>query len=334
MKKADVSVIIPAFGAAGSIPRALASIAAQTEKPQEVIVVVDGPDDGTLEAVEAMRESMQGITLKAIAQEHAGAGAARNRGLAEARGTYVGFLDADDEWLSDKLERSMAVISENDHVLVAHDFQRIEADGTTHRVECARRFGDARDPFTGLYRQGFIGTSSVVVRRDAVNTAGGFDETLATAQDFDLWLKILGAPGASFTVFPEVLTRYHVSPGSISTFTGRRLACTLRIAERHFFRLMDRPGSALASLGFRVLAVHYEAASAYRRAGRTLAAIGTALAVPGQLLKSAMNTPGSLQPAPAGLKAFFWLWVIFVFAAYSYRFQHLGQAAIKMMTRL
>ncbi|MBL6932440.1 MAG: glycosyltransferase family 2 protein [Rhodospirillales bacterium] len=330
----DVSVIIPAYRAAGTIGRALASIAAQSVRPLEVIVIDDGSDDGTFEVAGSMAGDLEGIELKTFVQENAGAGAARNKGLDEASGTYIAFLDADDEWLPTKLERSMARIVEGGHVLVAHDFIQIEADGSETLIECARRYDDAHDVYSGLYRQGFIGTSTVVAKRAAIVAAGGFDETLATAQDFDLWLKILGDDGTSFSVFPETLTRYHVSPRSITTFTERRLACTLRIAQRHFAGLLERPGNALASLGFRVLAVHYEAVTAHLQAGRMFAAIKTALVLPWHLLSVSMNTPGSSKPAPNLLVAFIWLWVITGFGAYVYRFKHLGQAFISMVERL
>jgi len=331
---ADVSVIVPAYRAARTIVRALSSVASQSVKPREVIVVDDGSDDGTFEAASSLMEAMSGVELKLIAQEKAGAGAARNKALAEAKGEYVAFLDADDEWTPEKIERSMAVIANSGDVLVAHDYRRIQADGSERIIDCVRRFKSAVDPFVGLYRQGYIATSSVIVRRDAVRVAGNFDENLATAQDFDLWLKILGKPGATFSVFPEALLCYHISPGSISTFTARRLGCTLRIAERHFPALVGRKGRALVSLGFRVCAVHFEAFSAYRAVGRPLAAIAVVLGLPWQLLRSFMNTPGTEQSAPTWLKSFLWLWVILGCGAYVYRFAHLGRAFITMVKQL
>ena len=222
-KTSDVSVIIPAYRARETIGRALASVASQTRKPREVIVVDDGSDDGTFEAAEAMAAKMNGVTLRVYSQDNRGAGSARNRALDKATSTYVAFLDADDEWMANKIERSMAVLDGTGHVLIGHDFIRVETDGTEKVIECARRFKQARNPFVGLFRQGFIGTSSVVVRRDAVQTVGGFDESLETAQDFDLWLRILAADDATFSIFPEVLTRYHITGGSISSFTARRL---------------------------------------------------------------------------------------------------------------
>jgi len=332
--QADLSVIIPAYRAGGSICRALASVAAQTRKPLEVIVIDDGSDDDTLEVATGMQEKMGPISLKVLTQENAGAGAARNRGLAEARATFVAFLDADDEWLPEKIDQSMSRIEDGEHVLVAHNFTRVEQDGSESIIDCNRRFLQASDPFAALYRQGFIGTSTVVARRQALVQAGGFDETLATAQDFDLWLKALKDPAVRFTIFPDVLTRYHVSANSITTFTARRLACTLCIAERHFPALMERNGKGLMNLWKRIVAVHYEAFSAYRNTGRFIAAPCSVLSLPWHLVRLSVFTTGAANPAPDWLRTLLWVWVIAAFGAYMFRFQHLVQAALNMVARI
>lgn len=285
---ADVSVVIPAYRAAATIGRALAGVAAQTVRPRQVVVVDDGSDDDTAERARAMAPEMAGVALTVIRQDNAGAGAARNRGLAEATGAFVAFLDADDEWLPEKLERSLAELAAGDLTLVAHDFIRREPDGREHTVRCADLFRAAEggSVYHGLYRRGFIGTSTVVARRQALVDAGGFDETLGTAQDFDLWLKVLADPAARLGLFDAPLARYAVTPGGITSNVERRLACTLAVARRHVPNLKRHPGSAWRSLVFRVVAVHYEAVAAYRRRGRILAALATGLRLPVNLLRA------------------------------------------------
>jgi glycosyltransferase involved in cell wall biosynthesis len=256
----DVAVVIPAYRAEATIGRALAGIAAQTVRPREVIVVVDGTTDPSADAAEAARSLLGDIALKVVRQERKGPGAARNRGMAEASASWIAFLDADDEWLPEKLERTLAVIERDDLVLAATSFLRMEGSSETP-VDCTRRF-QAADPWDALYRYGYLATSTVVARRDLLLAAGRFDESLPTAQDFDLWLKLLARPGARFTVLPDLLTRYHVTPGSITGNVERRLACTLAVAERH--------RQKLGSLWFRVLAVHKEALDAFRRRGQPM----------------------------------------------------------------
>ncbi|MFQ5766311.1 MAG: glycosyltransferase family 2 protein, partial [Rhodospirillales bacterium] len=261
---ADVSVVIPAYQAASTVERALASIAAQTCKPREAVVVDDGSTDGTAEVARAFAPEMKGIELRVVrTEDNRGAGAARNRAIAESTRPILAFLDADDEWLPEKLARSLARLDEGDYVLVTHDYWTGEGDAARHH-HCERRFREYPDPFVGLYRKGYIPSCSVVTRREAVAAAGGFDEGLRSAQDFDLWLAMLREPGTPFLVFGEPLLRYyHATPGGIMSHTRRRLRCGLAIAVRYYPDLRSRSGSALVSLWFRVVALHLEAIQAY-----------------------------------------------------------------------
>ncbi|GAB6052603.1 hypothetical protein JCM17960_14230 [Magnetospira thiophila] len=280
----DVSVIIPAYRAATHIRRALEGVAAQTVAPGEVVVVDDGSDDGTFAATEACRDLLAPLPLKLIRQDNAGAGAARNRAIAEATGAVLAFLDADDEWLPTKLERSLYHMNAGNHVLVAHNGWIVE--GAREMLnDCATRFNEPRDPYVTLYRKGYIDTCTVLARTDAVRAVGGFDVTLPNAQDFELWLNVLKEPGTPFLVFDEPLSRYHITPGSIMSNTQRRLSCTLEVARRYVPALKKR-GAVLSHLLFRVLAVHLEALAAYRARGEYLAALGTLLRLPWRLIRA------------------------------------------------
>lgn len=276
----SVSVIIPAYKAAETIERALASVAAQTTKPLEAVVVDDGSEDGTFEKALAFREKMNGVDLKVFSQENRGAGAARNRAVEAAAGDWLAFLDADDEWLPEKLTVSMGEIEDKGLSLFAHNYTAVR-EGRENLVDCRARFEASGEPYAGLYRKGYLATSTVVVSREAVNAACGFDETLATAQDFDLWLKIL-REGAPFLVGAQALTRYHVTAGSITTHTRRRLDCGLRIARRH--------APSGADLRYRILAIHYEAVRAALAQGRWLAALGYLAELPLRLLTSPQSS--------------------------------------------
>ncbi len=295
----DISVIVAAYEAADSIGRALRSIAAQTLRPKEVVVVDDGSTDDTAAIAETMAGTLGDIHLRIFRNEqNMGAGAARNRAIEESTAPVLAFLDADDEWMPEKLERSMAHLEGGDRVLVGHDY--VTGPGADAPVtQCARRFGDAADPFTGLYRKGFISTSTVVARRAAVLNAGGFDPGLRNAQDFDLWLAMLRGIGAPFLVFDDALMRYHVSPGSIMSHTERRIRCGHAIAVRYFPDLKTRPGAALISLWFRIAALHMEAFNAYMARGALLRSIACVGALPVRLL-TATSACLFHPPAPRG----------------------------------
>lgn len=294
----EVSVIIPAYQASGTIVRALASVAAQTLKPHEVIVVDDGSDDGTYEAALSLENRMNGILLKVFRQPNRGAGVARNRAVMEASQPLIAFLDADDEWLPAKLERSMAHMKDGGYLLVAHNGWIID-NGKETLIDGARRFREGGAPFVSLYRKGYIDTCTVITRRDAVLAVGGFDSTLRNGQDFEMWLALLRQPGARFLVFDEPLSRYHVTPGSIMSNTERRLACCLEIARRYAPDLKKYPGAAIYSLWFRIFAVHYEAVQIYIKRQKLMALLMLLLKLPFQLLHMTINfifVPPSQRP--------------------------------------
>jgi glycosyltransferase involved in cell wall biosynthesis len=297
---ADVTVIVPAWRAAKTIDRALDSIAAQTLKPRAVVVVDDGSPDDTFSKARAWRDRFNGIRLVVLRQDNAGPGAARNRALAEARTEFVAFLDADDEWLPEKLARSMACMKSGDYVLVAHDSVEVDGDRVMP-IDCARRFRAAgATPYVGLYRRGFIDTATVLARTDVVRAAGGFDATLPNGQDFALWLAMLADPGARFLVFDEALSRYHRTPGSVMSHIDRRRRCCMAIARRHVFDLRRHPGLPLASLWFRTVAVHKEAFDAHRARNDMIAAMRTLLALPANLIAASaaylFGRPPALRP--------------------------------------
>jgi glycosyltransferase involved in cell wall biosynthesis len=295
----DVSVIIPAYRAEATIGRALRSVAAQTSPPREVIVVDDGSPDGTSATAEACRTGMGDIALKVVRQQNAGAGAARNRAVQEASSTFVAFLDADDEWLPGKLERSFDILNNDKLDLVSHNYDAVAPDGSVSLVNCAARFREGTDPFAMLYRKGYLATSTLITRRDLIAAAGGFDTTLANAQDFDLWLAILQDRKLAFEVFDEALTRYHVTEGSITAHTERRIRCCLAIALRFVPALSS---GKYASLWMRTLAIHLEAYRAYRARNQNLPAFGAALrSVPALIVMTLKAAFASPQQRPRNL---------------------------------
>jgi len=345
---ADVSVIVAAYQAAGTIGRALMSIAGQTVKPKEVVVVDDGSTDGTREAAEACAPDMQGIRLKVLrTEDNRGAGAARNRATAESSQPILAFLDADDEWLPAKLKRSLAVFDEGGPVLVAHDYLTSDGERQRHH-HCERRFLEGADPFVQLYRKGYIASCSVVARRDAVIAAGGFDEGLRNAQDFDLWLAMLRKPGTRFRVFGEALLRYHATPGGIMSHTWRRLRCGLSIAARYLPDLKHRPGSPYMSLWYRITALHQEAIRAFGAKGEIGNLLVTAAVLPVNLIAVTLRCLAGAEPA-RGPKAaatisaattaapilvataFLWLWVVAVTGAYIYQFRSFAHPILTLL---
>ena len=131
-----------------------------------MVVVDDGSDDSTTDAAEACRAGLDGIALTLLRQDNAGPGAARNRALTEAKTEYVAFLDADDEWMPEKLARAMTKFDDENVMLVSHNYI-LANDGHEDTVDCTRHFNRGASPYQSLFLRNFIATSAVVARREA-----------------------------------------------------------------------------------------------------------------------------------------------------------------------
>ena len=279
LPQADVSVIIPAYQAEDTIIRALDSVLAQTALPAEIIVIDDGSQDRTRGVVSAYAAKETACDIRLFEQKNLGAGAARNRGLVASAKTLVAFLDADDEWLPEKLARSLSVMETAAADLVSHDFLRAEGDSSAY-ISCAHNFSRRPDPFVDYFLRGYIATSTVVARRQLLVDAGGFDPSLRAGQDYELWLAAISRPDMRHHVFAEALTRYHVTPNSITSQVELRRRTSWRTLRRHFSALKGRSRSPRTVAMMRAAIIYLQAAQAYRSAGNSLGALSALFRLP------------------------------------------------------
>ena len=162
-----------------------------------------------------------------------------------------------------QLARSIFHIEREKFILVAHNIFIVRGQHQ-EKINISGRFQNSSNSlFHGLYRRGFISTSTVVASLSAIHQAGGFDTSLQVGQDFDLWLKMLGSQDSQFFIFDEYLAKYYVREKSITRRADSRLSCTIKIAQRHAPLLRQHNGSPIISLWFRLVAVHYEAIRAH-----------------------------------------------------------------------
>ena len=171
---------MPAYNSSAFIERALTSIQQQTYNDFEVIVVDDGSIDNTVAVIEKHT-----LPVKLIKQSNAGASAARNKGVEFAKGKYVAFLDSDDEWLPNKLEVQYNLMESNTHWLASYTKERQTKVNTTKGV-----YSKEDKNLTDIFNFPYLTTSTVMVKTDIFQNIQGFDETLNTAEDIDLYLKI------------------------------------------------------------------------------------------------------------------------------------------------
>ena len=276
---ADVSVIIPAYQAESTIARTLDSVLAQTALPAEVIVIDDGSQDRTREIVGGYVSRDTPCAIRLIDQQNLGAGAARNRGLLASGCGLVAFLDADDEWLPEKLFRSLSEMEATAADLVSHDYLRTEG-GTSAHIGCAHNFNRRPDPFVDYFLRGYIATSTVVARRQLLLDVGGFDPSLRAGQDYELWLATISMPGVRHHVFAEALTRYHVTPNSITSQAEQRRRAAVRILYRHLPALRGRSRYPRSVGIMRAAIICLQAAQAHRAAGEMAAALTVIFRLP------------------------------------------------------
>jgi glycosyltransferase involved in cell wall biosynthesis len=231
-----VSVVIPAYNAEPYIRHALRSAILQTYPALEIIVIDDGSSDGTAATAEAMGEQAaeHGHTLHVVRQSNSGPAGARNTGLALAKGTYVGFLDADDTWDPNKITLQALELDRDHDLDVSFSWWRVieEAGGWTGRVRKPRT---ARPRFADLCVQNALGpTSTALVRRQAIEAVGGFDPAplLKGAEDLDLWLRISCLRDGNIACIPRTLVSYRLRRGQITA--------DWRLMEKGWLAVMDK----------------------------------------------------------------------------------------------
>jgi glycosyltransferase involved in cell wall biosynthesis len=183
-KKPLISVIIPTYNRGWIIKEAIDSVMAQNYRDFELIIVDDGSTDNTSDIL----NSYHGDIL-VFRQENRGVSAARNRGIVEASGRFIAFLDSDDLWLPQKLFRQVEFFNKNPDAKICQTEETWIRNGVRvnpkrkHKKPCGMIF----EPSLALC---LISPSAVMIRRSLFEKVGGFDETLPACEDYDLWLRI------------------------------------------------------------------------------------------------------------------------------------------------
>jgi glycosyltransferase involved in cell wall biosynthesis len=259
-----VSVVIPCFNARETLWRALVSVLGQDRRPREVIVVDDGSTDGGADSIAGRFDD-----VRIVPQTNQGVSAARNRGVEEARGPWIAFLDADDEWLPCKLKRQLDVLARHPGLLWCASGGRVETAGGTQGCgippRVAKHIPDREllaDYFEAARKGVFIHTGGIVCHKELLRLAGGFETGLSQAEDLGLWCRMaMESPAIGYVDQPCYV--YHGgTPGSLSKRPGRGEA-TLRSligACRHARRHGRPPPKTFLryarEIGFRALVRH------------------------------------------------------------------------------
>jgi glycosyltransferase involved in cell wall biosynthesis len=259
-----VTVVILTCNRAQMFGRALDSALAQTERDIEVVVIDDGSPDDAAERVVRDRGDARIRYIKF--PTHRGVSAARNAGVLAATSQYIAFLDDDDEWLPQKLERQLETIENSDDAVGAVYTARFtieEATGRTTTTRIARRFrpGDGNT----------MTTSSILLKRECLTYAGAFDEEFEAGEDYDMWIRV--ARRYQFTYIDVPLVKYYVHAGNVSKHYAKKIRAIHTMLEKHgslFAQNRHDLSRQFTQLG--VFYYHYgdlrQAVRAFRRAVR------------------------------------------------------------------
>jgi glycosyltransferase involved in cell wall biosynthesis len=236
-----VSVIIPAFNAEKTIARAVDSVLAQTYSPVEVIVVDDGSTDGTRGICESY-----GDKITYIHQANKGVSAARNKGIQTASGEYIGFLDADDRYLPEKLEHQLPLFSkypESGIVSCAH-LSLFEGRKIRHPRVKVKGIDRECDGLASFFAEGargndIINTNTVVIKKSLLEQHGGFCEEWRYGEDLELWARLAGKHKCAF--IDKVLCVYdRTSESSVcSALTSDQHGMDFLYSDEEMFRFID-----------------------------------------------------------------------------------------------
>ena len=258
----SVCVVIPMYNAASTIEKTLASLTLQTRQPDRVIVIDDGSSD---DCAQRVRDFAAPFQLTLLQQANQGPASARNRGIFAAEQTFIAFLDADDQWHPQKLEKQLAL------------YDRLTAQGhAVGLIDCYQMsvFSDGRQQleerckggnhFADFIRENVInGTSGVLVVREVVCALGGFEQSLHFAEDRLLWTRI--AENWEIHTVPQILLRREVGSGNITAQPQKYYSYKVKFIELYLARYGERL-TRQQRIHF-VLSNHAEFLNAFSRRG-------------------------------------------------------------------
>jgi len=209
MHSTQISIITPLYNSSSFIADTILSVQAQTFTDWEMIIVDDCSSDDSVHIVQNLSQIDNRIQLIQLSQ-NSGPAVARNTAIEAAKGRYLAFLDSDDQWLPEKIEKQLGFMMERQIPFSFTAYEIVDVNGYST--------GKIIDGFSVSYesmlrKQATMGCSTVIVDRQVVGDIRM--PLLRTGQDYAFWLSLLNT-GLTATCFPLPLTRYRIRPGSIS----------------------------------------------------------------------------------------------------------------------
>lgn len=225
-----ISVVIPVYNGGKTISETIQSVLNQTHTDLEIIVINDGSNDSTLDIIQYIKDSR----LRVFSYANAGQAVSRNRGIAQAQGEYISFLDADDLWTPDKLMSELVALLSNPQADVACSWTNYINENGKVILE-ANRINLTGNAYPYLLLTNLLESgSNLFVRREKLLEIGNYDESplIKSAEDWDLYLRL--ASKYQFVTVPKPQILYRISTHSMSTDIGRIERSSLQVIEKNF----------------------------------------------------------------------------------------------------
>lgn len=248
-----VSIILPVYNREKYVSKAIEGVLSQTFDNYELVIVDDGSTDGSKAVVE---QYLNDSRVKYYYQENSGKPSiARNRGIEKASGEWLAFIDSDDCWFADKLEKQVALVDEchdrNQRIdLVLGDYKVVN-NGQLEHASFFETYGvwdllnigeknkyqhgylfEQKQMLSALYSRGFAATQAVMVRKSLVIELGGFDDSLTFAEDNDLWMTIAEHGNVGLVNGP--VYEYHIHGENITSGVNSNFYTdTINILNKH-----------------------------------------------------------------------------------------------------
>lgn len=235
LKIPKVSVIVPAYNVSKYIQEALISLEKQTFSDFEVLIVDDGSTDDTAAVVQKF--TRRDSRFKLLQKANGGLSSARNYGISHAQGEYIALLDGDDVYHKDKLATHVARLYSRADVGVVYSASRtIRDDGKSTFITLSGK-PVYPNPLLALLCKNFVGHgSNAVFRRCLISEVGGFNESLRSWEDVDLWLRIAATQKWRFYREKRVLCYYRVRPSGLSFNIAQMEDCGERVIKDAYQR--------------------------------------------------------------------------------------------------
>ncbi|MBE9039696.1 glycosyltransferase [Oscillatoriales cyanobacterium LEGE 11467] len=223
-----ISVILPVYNGEKTVRETIDSVLTQTFYDLELLVIDDGSIDGTQEILDGVSDPR----FQFFSYTNGGLAASRNRGIDRASGKYFAFIDADDLWTETKLEEQLAALQSYPRAAVAYSWTNaIDEWGNVLRPGSHKTYnGNILDRL--LLCNVLENGSNPLIRRDAIENVGKYDESLPAAQDWDFYLRL--AEKYKFVCVPQAQILYRLSFNSMSTDLSRLEAASVAVVSRAF----------------------------------------------------------------------------------------------------